>query len=276
MAPKRRTPQASKSVAPPKRKPRARKLAVARFPILEYDPARSAVIEPHIVHKRREVPEHCVLCFFQDVIDDVCKSASVVYTSRGEEGGHPVYELHFGARRIAVVHPRVGAPMSAAILESLIAIGCRKFIACGGAGVLVPKVVLGHLVVPTSAVRDEGTSYHYLPASREVAPTPRALAAIESVLKANGHDYLLGKTWTTDALYRETRAKVERRKREGCLTVEMEAAAFFAVAKFRGVEFGQILYAGDDLSGEWDHRNWMKHEIRERLFHLSAEACLKL
>jgi uridine phosphorylase len=274
MRAKVRTPK-PKRVAPP-RKPRARKVAGARFPILEYDPDRSAVIEPHRVHKPREVPRHCVLCFFQDVIDEVCKSARVVYTSRGEEGGHPVYELDFGERRIAVVHPRVGAPMSAAVLESLIALGCRNFIACGGAGVLVPKVVLGHLVVPTSAVRDEGTSYHYLPAGREVKPTPRALAAIESTLKANGHDYLLGKTWTTDALYRETRAKVERRKREGCLTVEMEAAAFFAVAEFRGVEFGQILYAGDDLSGEWDHRNWMKHEIRERMFHLAAEACLRL
>jgi uridine phosphorylase len=268
-------PAKQKSAAPPK-KPRSREIGGARFPILEFDPARTAVIEPHAVHKPREIPQHCVLCFFQDVIDDVCKSARVVYTSRGEEGGHPVYELNFGARPIAVVHPRVGAPMSAAVLESLIALGCRKFIACGGAGVLVPKVVLGHLVVPTSAVRDEGTSYHYLPASREVKPSPRAVAAIEAVLKANGHDYLLGKTWTTDGLYRETRAKVEHRTREGCLTVEMEAAAFFAVAQFRGVEFGQILYAGDDLSGEWDHRNWMKHEIRERLFHLSAEACLLL
>jgi uridine phosphorylase len=279
MRAKRSTPQRrtlkAKIVAPAK-KTRARKLVASRAPILEYDPARTAVIEPHRVHKPQQIPEHCVLCFFQDVIDDICKSATVVYTSRSEEGAQPVYELQFGEHRIAVVHPRVGAPMGAAVLEKLIAIGCRKFIACGGAGVLVPKVVLGHLVVPTSAIRDEGTSYHYLPAGREVAPSPRALAAIESVLKANGHDYLLGKTWTTDALYRETRAKVERRKREGCLTVEMEAAAFFAVAKFRGVEFGQILYAGDDLSGEWDHRNWMKHEIRERLFHLAAEACLKL
>jgi uridine phosphorylase len=279
MAAKRRTPKTSsrtsKKLAPAK-KPRARKFSGARFPILEYDPSRSAVIEPHIIHKPREIPEHCVLCFFQDVIDDVCKSARVVHRPRGEEGEHPIYELQFGDRRIVVAHPRVGAPMSAAVLESLIAIGCRKFIACGGAGVLVPKVVLGHLVVPTSAVRDEGTSYHYLPAGREVKPSPRALSAIKSVLKANGHDYLLGKTWTTDGLYRETRAKVERRKREGCLTVEMEAAAFFAVAQFRGVEFGQILYAGDDLSGEWDHRNWMQHEIRERLFHLAAEACLML
>ena len=274
MRAKRPTPKRTR-VAPAK-KPPARKAGAARLPILEYDPSREAVIEPHLVHKQREVPEHCVLCFFKDVIDDVCKSASVVYRRGGEDGEHLIYELQFGDRRIAVAHPRVGAPMGAAVLEKLIAIGCRKFIACGGAGVLVPKVVLGHIVVPISAVRDEGTSYHYLPASREVAPSPRALAAIESVLKAHGHDYLLGKTWTTDGLYRETRAKVDRRTREGCLTVEMEAAAFFAVAQFRGVEFGQILYAGDDLSGEWDHRNWMKHEIRERLFHLSAEACLML
>jgi uridine phosphorylase len=257
-------------------KPRARKPIASRAPILEFDPVREAVIEPNRVHKPQPISEHCVLCFFQDVIDDISKRATIVYTSRSEEGAQPVYELPFGEHRLAVVHPRVGAPMGAAVLEKLIAIGCRKFIACGGAGVLVPKVVLGHLVVPTAAIRDEGTSYHYLPAGREVAPSPRALAAIESVLKGNGHDYLLGKTWTTDAIYRETRAKVERRVREGCLTVDMEAAAFFAVAKFRGVEFGQILYAGDDLSGEWDHRNWMKHEIRERLFHLAAEACVKL
>ena len=85
-------------------------------------------------------------------------------------------------------------------------------------------------------------------------------------------------TWTTDALYRETRAKVERRVAEGCLTVEMEAAAFFAVAAFRGVTFGQLLYAGDDLSGEgWDGRGWDEHlEGRELLFRLAAEAVLRL
>ena len=62
--------------------------------------------------------------------------------------------------------------------------------------------------------------------------------------------FVTGKTWTTDGLYRETRGKVDRRVAEGCLTVEMEAAAFFAVAAFRGVSFGQLLYAGDDLSGD--------------------------
>ena len=87
-----------------------------------------------------------------------------------------------------------------------------------------------------------------------------------------------GKTWTTDGLYRETRGKVERRVAEGCLTVEMEAAAFFAVAAFRGVSFGQLLYAGDDLSGDaWDNRGWDSHAGgRELLFRLAAEACLEL
>jgi hypothetical protein len=90
--------------------------------------------------------------------------------------------------------------------------------------------------------------------------------------------YVTGKTWTTDGLYRETRGKLERRVAEGCLTVEMEAAAFFAVAAFRGATFGQLLYAGDDLSGDaWDNRGWDSHASgRELLFRIAAEACLSI
>ena len=90
--------------------------------------------------------------------------------------------------------------------------------------------------------------------------------------------YVLGKTWTTDAIFRETPAKVQLRRSEGCLTVEMEAAAFFAVAQFRGVIFAQMLYGGDDVSGaEWDARGWNKRiSVRERLFWLAAEACLAI
>ena len=86
----------------------------------------------------------------------------------------------------------------------------------------------------------------------------------------------MAKTWTTDAFYRETPAKVRRRREEGCLTVEMEAAAFFAVAQFRGVPFAQLLYGGDDVSGVWDFRAWTTHAVREELFWLAAEACLAL
>jgi len=104
------------------------------------------------------------------------------------------------------------------------------------------------------------------------------VAAIERTLQTRGVPYMLGKTWTTDAIFRETPAKVQLRRSEGCLTVEMEAAAFFAVAQFRGVTFAQMLYGGDDVSGaEWDARGWSKRmPVRERLFWLAAEACLAI
>ncbi len=88
----------------------------------------------------------------------------------------------------------------------------------------------------------------------------------------------MGKTWTTDAFFRETPAKIARRRAEGCLAVEMEAAAFFAVAQFRGVIFAQLLYGGDDVSGEVrDHRRFGERlTVREKLFWLAVEACLRL
>jgi uridine phosphorylase len=248
-------------------------------PLLEYDPSPEATLEPSRLIAREDVPERCVLCFFQEVIDGLRESGEIrrITALRSEMGEHPVYELNADGRRLAVYHPGVGAPLAAGGLEELIAKGCGKFIACGGAGVLDREIACGHLIVPVAAVRDEGTSYHYLPPSREVRSHPAAVAAIEATLKARNCEYLLTKTWTTDGFYRETRARIQRRKLEGCLTVEMEAAAFFAVAQFRGVVLGQILYGGDDCSGEWDHRDWnAQATVREALFRLATEACLKL
>jgi uridine phosphorylase len=249
------------------------------IPLLEHDSSKPAIIEPGHRHKKQaEFPLHCVLCFFQDVIDDLVRNgAREIDFSRGEGGRNPIYEVEIGGKRIVVVHPLVGAPMAASMLERCIARGARKFIACGGAGVLDSKIAVGHIIVPTAAIRDEGTSYHYLPPSREVMPHPRALRAIESVLSRNGIDYVKAKTWTTDGFYRETRNKLRMRRDEGCLTVEMEASAFFAVAQFRRVILGQILYGGDDLGGKkWDQRDWMRHQSRERVFQLAVEACLSI
>ena len=150
-----------------------------------------------------------------------------------------------------VVHPGVCALACRAAGLRSSPLGSRKFIACGGAGVLDREIAVGHIIVPVSAVRDEGTSYHYLPPAREVEASP-AGSQPSSARCRRGVPYVLGKTWTTDAIFRETPAKVQLRRAEGCLTVEMEAAAFFAVAQFRGVTFAQMLYGGDDVSGaEW-------------------------
>lgn len=249
-------------------------------PILEFDPTSEAVIEPTAVIQRRQVPAHAVLCYFQDVIERVVTESGgrEVARLRSEIGDNPVFEIDYGGSRLAIVHPGVGAPLAAGSLEELIAMGCRAFVAAGAAGALVPELALGHVVVPTAAIRDEGTSYHYLPAARTVEPSEDALDAIRATLERHEVLYVEGVTWTTDAIYRETRDKLARRVAEGCLTVEMEAATFFAVAAFRGVTFGQLLYAGDDLSGEtWDARGWDEHaDGRELLFRLAVEAVLAL
>ena len=250
------------------------------YPLLEYDPSPTALIEPGELLEPLDVAEHCVLCFFQDVIGRLREEGRLrLVRNLGSEIGHnPVYEMEIDGRRLTLCHPGVGAPLAAGFMDELIALGCRKFIACGGAGVLDGDLTLGHLVVPTSAIRDEGTSYHYLPAGREVEASPQAVAAIEQVLKRDNVDYVTGKTWTTDAVYRETTAKIQLRRAEGCLTVEMEAAAFFAVAQFRDVIAGQILYGGDDVSSDaWDSRHWQQQDsVREKLFWLAAEACLEV
>jgi uridine phosphorylase len=250
------------------------------YPILEFDPTPEAFIEPSKVIRSRDLPEHCVICFFKEVIDKVVAehNAKVVVENRWEDGPHCVYEISYQNRRLAFFHPGVGAPIAAGLLEEVIGFGCRKFIACGGCGVLEKDIAVGHIIVASGAVRDEGLSYHYLPPAREVIANELGIHALVKTLDSRGVPYRVGKTWTTDAPYRETPNKIARRKEEGCIVVEMESAALMAVAQFRDVVFGQALYGGDDLSGlEWDNREWQsRSDVRENLFWLCADACLTL
>jgi uridine phosphorylase len=215
-----------------------------------------------------------------DVIEKVAAEhdARMLVENRWEDGPHPVYEIEYQGQRLAFFHPGIGAPLATSLLEEVIAMGCRKFIACGGCGALEPDIALGNLVVVSGAVRDEGVSYHYLPPARQIDANELALAALVNTLKGRGIPYRLGKTWTTDAPYRETPDKIARRREEGCLVVEMESAGMMAVAQFREAVLGQVLYGGDDLSGEeWDSRDWTSRaDVRQNLFWLCADACLML
>jgi uridine phosphorylase len=249
-------------------------------PILEFDPAREAFIEPSRVIAPRDVPEHCVITFFKDVLEEVAagRQAAQLVENRWEDGPHPLFEIEHRGRRLAFMHGGIGAALSAALLEEAIGFGCRKFMVCGGCGVLEAGIAAGHLLAVTAAVRDEGASYHYLPPGRAVTVQPTALAALTGELERQGLPYRAVKTWTTAAPYRETPGKIAARRAEGCATVEMEAAGLLAVAEFRGVPLGYVLYGGDDLSGpEWDNRGWQSRaEVRRLLFWLAADACLGL
>jgi len=249
-------------------------------PILEFDPNINAILEPEGVPLSEPAPDRCVLCFFNDILTKLSEEKILhqIGHLKSEIGVNPLYVLTQGDKRILVTHPGVGAPLAAGFLEEIIALGVRRFIVCGGCGVLDREIAAGHPVIITHAVRDEGTSYHYLPPAREVAASAEATAALEVVLKERGLDYRLGKAWTTDAIYRETKQRRDLRVQEGCLVVEMEAAALFAVAKFRKVTLGQLVYGGDLVVPEgWDGRLWYKRASeRELVFQLAVEACARL
>lgn len=226
------------------------------------------------------VPRCAVLCFFQELLESLAArgEARAVGELRSEIGPNPLYVVAARGADVLVVHPGVGAPLAAGMLEEVIALGCDRIVACGGAGALRDDLVLGHAVVVDEAVRDEGTSFHYLAPSRTVTADPHGVAVLTAVLAAEGVPHLVGRSWTTDAFYRETPARIERRRAEGCLTVEMEASAFMAVARFRAVRFAQLLYAGDSVAGEsWDARGWDRAaDVRERLFRLALRAATEL
>lgn len=250
------------------------------LPILEHEFLSESKLEPSKLIKPRDVPEHCVISFFREVNQKIAleMQAKIAVANRWEDGEHPIYEIERNGQRLAFFHPGVGAPIATGLLEEAIAFGCKKFIVCGGCGVLKKDLFVGKLIVVDAAVRDEGVSYHYVEPDREIRANQDVVNLMEAFLQERGIPFVTGKTWTTDAPYRETQGMIDMRRNEGCLTVEMEAASLLAVAQFRNILLGQFLYAGDDLSGEnWDNRGWQsRKEVRESLFWLAADACLEL
>jgi uridine phosphorylase len=250
------------------------------FPILEFDEDKNAFIKPSHVFQPADITDRCVLCFFGEAIDKILEECPhrVVTYFKAESIRLPIYEIEYKGRKVVLLQAYVGAPGAAAQIEELTALGCRKYIACGGCGVLEKDIAVGHLIIPTEAVRDEGTSYHYSKPAREIAANERIVHVIENTLLAQSVPYIKAKTWTTDAVFRETPAKIQQRRSEGCVTVEMEASAYMAVSQYNNVDFGQILYAGDSLAGdEWDKRGWAdRTDIREFVLRLALDACLNI
>lgn len=250
------------------------------FPVLEYDDDKNAVIRPTHIFKPMDIAKRCVVCNFGEAIEKVLGEYPhrLVTYFEAEAIKLPIYELEYKGEKIALAVAYVGASGAAVQIEVLTALGCRKYIVCGGCGVLQKDIAVGHLIIPTAAVRDEGTSYHYVKPAREIAADERVVKVIENTLAQHGVPYIKAKTWTTDAFYRETPAKIQQRIREGCVTVDMEASAYMAVAQYNKVEFGQILYAGDNLAGaEWDRRDWdSQAAIRENVLRIALDACMSM
>ncbi len=203
-------------------------------------------------------PEICVSTFSENIIQkfsslDSAEKIAELYTANGII---PVYKIRYKNTDIAFYLSRVGAPACVVGFEEVVAMGARKFVLFGSCGVLDDDKVKDNIIIPVSAVRDEGTSYHYIASSPEIEADPHSVQTLESVLTSCGYSYVKGKTWTSDAIYRETMPVIQERRQEGCLVVEMECASMLAVSKYRHIPFIQFLYGADNLSSDtWEIRD---------------------
>ena len=250
------------------------------IPILEFDEDKNAIISPNDFNKNiPKIQEKCILCFFNEIIDELEKQGKIRHIAELHSplGNHKIYEMTYNDVSINVFNPGLGGPMAGGFVDELIGLGVKNFMACGGAGVLIDEIEMGTLIVPTSTVRDEGLSYHYFPANQDIFLKNEVYNKIESVLNENEIKFLKGKTWTTDAIYRETKTKIQNRKKQGCICVEMEFASMLSVALFRNVNFGQLLYGGDSVDGGiWKYRDWLKNEsVQMKMFWLCADILTK-
>lgn len=238
------------------------------LPILEYDSSSEEVIKPNLGTQQLKLPEKCIYAFLGHTVDDYAlqANAAVAETFETITRDYPVYIIQQDGMKICLCAAPLGAPAAAQLMDFLIACGCRKIISTGSCGVLA-DLPENEFLIPVKALRDEGTSYHYLPASRYIELDKDIRDTIETTLLAHKIPFQECITWTTDGFFRETQDMVKYRKAEGCTTVEMECAALAACARKRGASFGQILYTADSLANIQEHneRDWGKNSLQKAL-----------
>lgn len=181
--------------------------------------------------------------------------------------------IEINGEKILLVYPPAGASASVCEMELLIASGINKIVAFGTCGRLNKNIAKNTIILPVGAYREEGTSYHYLPDTDEIDVDKKALEIAEQVFKEHNFVYEKGKIWTTDAVYRETKGKVELMQKRGCIGVDMELSALLALAKYRNVKFIEFLI-GDDAVVKSKKEPLPRHN--EKLFSLAIEILGKL
>lgn len=159
-----------------------------------------------------------------------------------------------------IIPRTIGGPYAVLVAEQLHAAGTRLIIGLTSAGRVAPDLPLPGLVVATAAIRDEGTSYHYLPPKREVACLSQVTFQIERQLSSAGFAVRSGSVWTTDAPYRETNRQLQKWASKGVLAVEMQAASLFAFGEARGADVALIARVSNAVDHEGSQFDTGSHE----------------
>jgi uridine phosphorylase len=188
------------------------------------------------------VPEVCLLEFDGDLTDWLVATGRAVRFHPWACFHTAMEMVEVEGERVGVVARTIGGPYAVLVAEQLAASGARVILGLTSAGQVSADLQIPSLVVPSRAVRDEGTSYHYLPASEIVEGDAQVRAALVKELGGLGLPVRVGTVWTTDAPYRETPEQLERHACAGVLAVEMQAASLFAFGAARGVRCGVVAH----------------------------------
>lgn len=204
-------------------------------------------------------PEIAIGVFSHHLYEDViskfpCEPVGILSTANMER---KVYKLNYKGKEITFFMAGVSAPWIAGDIEELHASGVNKFIIFGNCGVLDSKIEDCSIIIPTKGFRDEGTSYHYIEDDSEIIDMDlKYKDKFIEILNEYYFDHTQGYTWTTDAIYRETKEKVNYYKQKGAVCVEMEGTAIAAVCKKLNIDYFTFYYAGDNLDAAvWDERS---------------------
>ena len=220
-----------------------------------FDAKSMAKINPKIGENRIKC-DACIITFSNIIEEYVLNNYQVEPIScfKTVTGTFPIYKINYKDRLFAFYKTFVGGPSSVGLLENVTeVIDTNKFIMFGGSGCLDKEIAHGKVMIPTYAYRDEGTSYHYAKAEDYIKIKNSSIVA--DFMKKEKIPYIEGKTWTTDAFFRETENNIAKRKADGCISVEMECSAMQALCNFRGLELYYFLTSGDLLDApKWDKR----------------------
>ena len=226
-------------------------------------------------------PKLCVATFSESIINKFAslEKVDIIGELYSANGVIPIYQIVYKNVPFAFYLSRVGAPACVAGIEEVIALGAKKLVLFGSCGILDENRVNGKIILPTSAIRDEGTSYHYTEENDEIYMNKDLIEKAVKCFEKCGYPYVTGKTWTTDAIYRETKSLIEERKAAGCIAVEMECSAAIAVTQFRKIPFVQFLFGADNLdTSKWEPRDLTEYGLSnaEKYLALAFECALSL
>lgn len=184
------------------------------------------------------------------------------------KNGSNINKVYLYEDKFLLAFSPLGGPAAGGLMEELGFLGMKNFFACGSAGQIDHSIDSKKFVLVDMAIRDEGTSYHYLKPSIYVESDNELTNALASFLDKSDFDYIKSTTWTTDAFFRETPKAVNQRIKQGAVCVEMECASWCAIAKFRKYKFAQLLYFSDAVKQEAWQWNIDKKELKNNIIKL--------